>query len=377
MQKNKILTILSVAFLFRLVLWYIQYFVTNLPQAGRDTIMFDNWAHRMMNDNYGHTYQEIFMNGALLNGYIGSVIYSIVGRQPMLWGFFYLILGICTVYIIHKAVYMITKDYKFANRAGWFACLFPNMAIMSVIILREQPIHFFISLSVLYFIKYLKNKNAANFSIFLLAGCAASIFHSAVFSLFLGAILYLTLFAKKISIYSKILVVSLSIGGLFFINTTGIGLSKFGGSFESALEMASDGGGAMKEDAGSNYPDWLVLKGSVTDLLIVPIRIIAFLFAPLLPFLVRSGGQAIGLLDAFFYLAIFYNIFKNKVIHEKSDTAKYLFVTIFIMTFAFSFGASNFGTNIRHRAKLIPIILMIPLITEKERKSIKKFQQLK
>ncbi|NBL64819.1 hypothetical protein GV828_06350 [Flavobacterium sp. NST-5] len=331
----------------------------------------------MINDNYGHSYQEIFMNGALLNGYIGSVIYSIVGREPMIWGFVYLILGLCTIFNIHRAVYIITQNYKFANRAAWVAGLFPNMAIMSVIILREQPIHFFISLSLLYFIKYLKNKNALNFTVFLLTGAVASIFHSAVFALFLGAILYLTIFAKKIGVFSKVLVVSLAIGGLFFINTTGIGLSKFGGSFESAIEIASDGGGAMKEDAGSNYPDWLVLKGSITDLALIPVRIIAFLFAPLIPFLVRSGGQAIGLIDALFYLVLFFNIFKNKLIHEKSDAAKFLFVTIFIMAFAFSFGASNFGTNIRHRAKLLPIILMIPLITAKERKSIVKFQQLK
>lgn len=372
MQKNKILTILSTAFLFRLVLWYVQYFITNLPQAGKDTIMFDSWANRMVIDNYGHTYQEIFMNGALLNGYIGSVIYSVVGRQPMVWGFCYLILGVCTVYIVHRAAYLVTNNYKFANRAGWIACLFPNMAIMSVIILREQPIHFFISLSVLYFIKYLKEKNATNFIIFLLAGFAGSIFHSAVFALFMGAILYLTLFAKKISVFSKILVVGLSIAGLYFVNATGIGLSKFGGSFEGAVEIASDGGGALREDAGSNYPDWLLLRGSVTDLLLIPVRLIAFLFAPLIPFLVKSAGHAIGLIDALFYFLVFLNIFKNRAIHKKSDAVKFLVITSLVIVFAFSFGASNFGTNIRHRAKLVPIILMVPLISAKERKSILK-----
>src|SRR5690606_16615232 len=129
-----------------------------------------------------------------------------------------------------------------------------------------------------------------------------------------------------------------------------------------------DGGGGIKEDAGANYPNWLILKGGVTDILLIPIRFIAFLFAPLIPFLVKASTHLIGLIDAGAYLYIAYNIYKSRKYHFQNNLAKMILVVTFTMCLAFSFGASNFGTNIRHRAKVLPVLLMAPLFSKIEQK---------
>lgn len=372
LQKDKITQILFIAFLVRLILLFIQYNGYDLPQAGKDTVRLEKYAFEMLNGYRSTVFVDIIRDGAQLHCYIGYLIYSVVGRVPVVWSFIYLLLGLGTIYNIHKSVFLITNSYKLANRSAWIACFFPNMAIFSVILLREAPIHFFISLAVLYLIKYMKFKNSINIILFLIFGLLGSVFHSGVFSLFIGFLIFTILFAKKMNVFSKALLVGITLVGLYYINTTGIGLNKFGGSFEGALEGAIDGGGGMVEHGGSNYPDWLVLKGGVSDLFLIPFRIIAFLFAPLLPFLVRTGIHLIGLIDAVVYLYIIYNIFKNKNYHLNNNLAKMILVIVFSMSLAFSFGASNFGTNIRHRAKVLPILLMLPLFSKADHKKIKR-----
>lgn len=372
LQKNKLTTIILIAFLVRLILLFIQYSGYNLPQAGKDTVRLERWAFEMIQGYRSTDFIDIINNGAQLHCYIGYLIYSVIGRVPIIWSFLYLLMGLGTIFNIHKVVFLITNSYKLANRSAWIACFFPNMAIFSVILLREAPIHFFISLAVLYLVKYMKFKSSINIILFLIYGLIGSVFHSGVFSLFIGFLIFTILFAKKMNVFSKVLLVGVTLVGLYYINTIGIGLNKFGGSFEGALEGALDGGGGMVDHGGSNYPDWLVLKGGVMDIFLIPIRIVAFLFAPLLPFLVRTGSHLLGLIDASVYLYIVYNIFKNKSYHINNNLSKMILIIVFTMSLAFSFGASNFGTNIRHRAKVLPILLMLPLFSKAEHKKIKR-----
>ena len=104
---------------------------------------------------------------------------------------------------------------------------------------------------------------------------------------------------------------------------------------------------------------------------IVPIRLIAFFFAPLIPFMVKTSHHLIGLLDALIFIYLFVAIFKNRIAFKKNEIVKSVFVIVLFLSIPFSLGVSNFGTNIRHRAKILPVILMIPIYNKKERKTIR------
>ena len=367
MKFKKITLILIVAFLIRLILLIVQYSGTNLPQAGADSVRFERIAFELTRGYDNRSFLEVITNGAHLHAYIGSIIYSVFGREPIIWSLLFIILGLGTIYNIYRSVLLITNNVKIANRSALIACFFPNLGIFSVILLREIYIHFFLSIALFYLLKYLKTKTTSYILFFFIYGLIASIFHTAVISFAFGFVFYIVVFNKKISFFPKIIVVLMAFIGLYYINITGIGLDKFGGSFDNALEVALDGGGGINEEAGSNYSSWLYLKGNILDVFLLPVRCVAFLFAPLFPFFVKNGSHAIGLIDAAIYFLLFYNIYKNRFYHMKSENSKALLIIVLTMTIAFSFGASNFGTNIRHRAKILPIILMIPLINKKER----------
>jgi hypothetical protein len=376
-KGKKIIFILMVGFIVRLILLLYQYNVGNLPQAGADTIRFERVAHQISIGYDKRSFFEVISNGAHLHSYIGSIIYDIFGREPIIWSFFFILLGIGVIYNVYRSVLLTTNNFKIANRSAWIACLFPNLAIFSVVLLREIYILFFLSLAMFYLLKYIKYKKTNQVILFVFYALIGALFHSAVLSIIIGFIIYIILFSKKTSIVIKAFVLIISFTSLYYINLIGIGLDKFGGSFEGAFEQVLDGGGLINEDAGSNYPTWLWLKGGLSDILLLPIRIIAFLFAPLIPFIVKNVSHFIGLIDAFFYLLIFYNIFKNRFFHRKNDYSKAILILALTTVIAFSFGASNFGTNIRHRAKILPIILMIPLLNYKEKKHINQTYKFK
>jgi len=369
-KKNKIITILFIAFFVRFALLIYQYNIGNLPQAGADSVRFERIAYQISNGYSNQVFFDVISNGAHLHSYIGSLIYDVFGREPMVWSFFFILLGLGTIYNIHRTVLLTTNNYKFANKAAWIACLFPNMAIFSVILLREVYIAFFISFAAYYFAKYLKNKNSSSIVKAVVFSIIGALFHPAIFSFVIGMVIYVIFFNKKANVISKVLTISVCVGMLYFVNSIGIGLDKFGGSFESAVDTAMDGGIGINEDAGANYSSWLIPKGNITDFLLLPVRMIAFLFAPLIPFFVRSGSHLIGLFDALIYFLIFYNIYINRNFHKKNIYSKAFLTIIFTITLAFSFGAFNFGTNIRHRAKVLPIILLVPLLSKKDVRKI-------
>ncbi len=365
-MKNKITTIVVVAFLFRFILLLIDNFWFNLPQSGADSVRFDRTAYDMSLSST-ISVLDVITSGAKFHVWLGSLLYSVFGRVPFIWGFIMVLFGTGTVYNIHRGAYLVSENYQLANRSAWIAALFPNFAVLSAIILREAPIYFFVSLALVYFIRYIKFNSFPSILKFFVFGIIGSAFHSAVFALFIGFIFYNVVLNRKSHFMLKVLAIGLSIGALYLINQTGIGLSKFGGSLEGALDGLAEGGG-IAEHGNTNYPSWLHLTGSPLDIVLYPIRIVAFLFAPFIPFFAKSASHLIGVFDGILYFLIIRSIYLSRKILFKNEMSKAMIVVALSVIIAFSFGASNFGTNIRHRAKVLPILLFIPLLNKRERK---------
>lgn len=372
MNNQKKSQILFVAFLFRFILLLIDQFWFRLPQGGADTEYFDFLAKDMNNSPYSYSFLEIISSGALLFAYFGSIIYKLFGNEPFVWAFIMLLLGVGTVNNVYNGAYLITGNKKIASRSAWVVCLFPNLAVLSVLVLREAPIHFFSTLALVYLVKYIKNKNLINIVFFFLLAIIASIWHSAMFMFLFGGLVYITFFQKSNPIL-KIVVIIMGIGLLLFINSTGLGLSKFGGSFEEAVNKIDSG---FEGRGNAIYPSWMIMSGGLSDLWKLPIRMVAFLFAPFFPFMVKSASHLLGLLDGVFYFVIVYNIFKNrKITYKLFPIIKLPIVITIVVVIGFSFGASNFGTNIRHRAKVLPILLFCPYMTKNNIKKIKRLNR--
>jgi hypothetical protein len=359
---KSIRTVVGIAFGIRFFLLVLNSYFIQLPESGKDDRRFENlaWEWTITPPREMDAFAK---SGAGLFIKCGSVLYKVIGRQPFVWGFILVLMGTAAVNNIYKATLLLWGDKKQAIRAAWIAALYPEFAMLSALTLREVVIHFFLSLAIVALIRYWKYKKVNSLLTFLLYMGIATLFHTAMVLGLAGfglAVLIISQEGKKKSVFYKVAAFVLVAGGLVFINFTGIGLSKFGGSFDGAIDKFQTLE-ATEALGNAAYPDWLRMSGGASDLWKLPIRFVAFLFSPALPPMVKSASHAIGLIDALFYLYLANSIFKNRRTIKANKSAYVVVIISMVLALVFSLGVSNFGTAIRHRAKLLPLFLILAI----------------
>jgi len=368
MKPNiNITKILFVAFVIRFSLMLVNNYVVLLPHGDGDALSFERKAYLLSISGYDVDFIEYFLSGSRFFTLISSFIYLFVGREPFVLAFIMVLLGVWSVKLVHKASLLLFRDVSVAKKAAWIAALFPQFCLHSALLLREIPINIFLLLSIISFIKYWKYSKNSSLLPFIFFSSLATLFHSGMFFIFVGFIIFNIYRNKKnatvkISFSKKYGLPLLLILVMLFLNTNGIGLSKFGGSIESASETFEQTQN-FKTRGNSAFPQWMTINGGLSDAWKTPIRFIAFLFAPLLPFMVRSPGHIIGLLDALIYLFFFYRMYKNRHFLKSNTTTSAILTIALMLSLVFSMGVTNVGTGIRHRAKIAPlfILLFIPI----------------
>ena len=66
-----------------------------------------------------------------------------------------------------------------------------------------------------------------------------------------------------------------------------------------------------------------------------------------------------GVVDAAIYLFLFWNLYRNWRTIKKNRAAVVLLAMVLTLFLVYALGVSNFGTAIRHRAKMAPILLLL------------------
>lgn len=360
-KVNSIIDVLLAAFVLRIIFLFVNTYIFILPQGDGDAISNELAAY------YIATYGINDLNGLLQSGsgllrLIGAVVYSIFGRSPFLFGLVIVILGTLTVSNIHKASFLLWKNRKLSRRIAWFAALFPQFILHSALLLREIPVNFFITLAAIGVIKYWNygdRKQMLNIVLCILLG---TMFHTAVL-MALPVFFFTVLFKKQSNIsftkqlFIRIAGVLVLIVSLMFLNITGFGLKKFGGSFDNMFEVLEERE-ARDSRGGAAFPQWMRIQGTA-DLWKLPARVGTFLFSPAIPFLVKKTSHLIGMLDAMLYLLMLYYIYKGRKQIKRNKSANVLLMISFVLYIVFSMGTSNFGTAIRHRAKMAPLLLIL------------------
>lgn len=333
-----------------------------MPQGGWDAMHTEEEAYKLAQSGISNV-ASIFQSSVGAIRFVGAVIYSIFGRQPFLFGLFMVVLGTLTVSNIHKAALLLWQDPIVARRIGWFAVFFPQMILHSVLLLREMPVNYFLSLALISLIKFWKYKQQRKILSFIFFVMMAALFHTAVITALIGLLFAFLLIKQQNTSFlkqtlSRIFGIVVLIGGISFLQTTGYGMHKFGGSFDNVF-IILEAREALSTQGGAAFPEWMRIQGGSSDLWKIPVRLVTFLFSPAIPFLVKTPFHVIGLIDAFLYIAIFLNIFRFRKQLSFNKTALINFVIIIVVALTFSIGTSNFGTAIRHRSKIAPLLLVL------------------
>lgn len=360
LRSLEIKHILIVASIVRLILIFFNNFILKLPQSGVDTNNFHLGAIQIMND-WPYSLQKTLSSGAVLFSSLGALIYSLFGVSKLIWTICLVPFGILTIFYLYKLVFIISGDKKASVFAALVLALFPNVAILQSLLLRESIIHFLIFYSLYHLVKFAQTRRFVHLFIHIFSVFLASIFHSGCIALFFASAIALIFIIR----YKSLLVPSLLI--LFFVSialmmeSTGWGLDKFGGSFRVLIKYALLGGQQINDQATSNYSDWLLLKGSFYDIVMIPLRSIAFYGAPLIPFFVKIKVHWLVAIDSLCYIFLMVGIVKSWKMIMVNKYLQIVSLYILFFTLAYSFGASNFSTNARHRAKIASVLIILPV----------------
>ena len=369
-KYSEISNILLIAYLLRFIM------VVYLTIHGE----FDSDGYQVMAESFYNMdflkYLVSFQTGAYLYSWIIAGLWKITGESLVLIRIINCMLSFYCCVLGYKLSFYLYNNKEAAKKIAFIIAIFPNLIRFSSYFSSRETIFvftFLISIKMLYHY-YDTNKSKYAF-LFFVTVFVCTILHTSAISLLVGFLLILYKKAKTKSQIFKVIVLSmiLTIGTIFMIRN-GIGTEKLylnnGGLDGEKLawiqSASSEGRAAYLKGFGSNNIFITILQ--------LPIRVLYFLYTPFI-WMIRTPIDVLGFLDASLYLVFTYKLMK---IRKKNDISndysknktliRCIYISLIIMISMFSIGTSNYGTAIRHRAKMIiPILLLAtPALRKKE-----------
>lgn len=349
-KEKSIKNILIIGLFLRLVLLII----TNYSGSDGDWDGYGKMAERLASMDIVSYFKNI-QTGAFLYSWLIAGIWKIIGRSYMAIRVINMFISYLCCVLGYKLCLNITENKEISKKALLFITLFPNLIRFSVPFANREPIFIFsLLLSINSLFNYYKNKKIISVISFFIMTMIGTILHISAAFLIIGFLLILKNNAnKKSDILKLIFIIGIAVFVVLFMYNNNIGTEKLylnsGGVDAEKLawiqEASAEGRAAYLQGFSSNNIFITILQ--------LPIRMLYFLYTPFI-WMIRKPIDLLGLLDAILYVYITIKILKNrKKIKHDNKFLYYLLISILGMIIAFSIGTSNYGTAIRHRAKLI------------------------
>lgn len=352
-KEFKIQVILYMMVLVQLGIAFVDNYIMSFPLMGFDARAFEAlaWFSYENSVNVGR--------GAY-SYYILNPIYKLLKvRSAMVFE----VLNILFTLFINLNIYETLKKLKVDKKLLFLLMGISTLSPISLIyrtgVLREAVIIMFISFSLKNFIYYCIDKN--NFAMiraFVYSGIGA-IFHSGAIFIVGGYFLALSGGKKNQKVY-QILVFIVGIVG--FILFKDILLEKVGGGDVEAIIRANNY--TSLKMAGSGYLQSITTESLAQIVMYLPLFIFYFLFSPT-PDMFRGVLDIVSfsLNSSIFIYLIFNGIntfrkIKNRLTNQEKKIIKCLFISILFTVAVFSIGTRNAGTALRHRDKIVPLLIV-------------------
>lgn len=390
-RDQRLAAVLGLAFLTRLLLALVQRFVFALPDTGGDVIYFDTLglevaqsfatgAHPLAGYGIAHRY----------SAFIGF-FYALFGHAPLIPQMVNVIFGVTTVWAVSELARELSGKVRTGRAAALVAALFPTMNLYSVILLREYIMIVAVAVSLVFFVRWIKQGRNRNAYSAIVLSFIAPLFHIGMlflpaaygfFLIFYHPVERRFRFMPNVRIAAFLLVVV-----LLFLPTAPRGDQ---GDMEApgvkppvpvGVVTYPDGtpGKPVEEpssivtvnehlDAYTNRGRAVYLANlrpeSRLDIAIqTPIRVIHFLFTPV-PWQVETFQDMFGALDSLLYMVLVgFGLWGLWVIGRTRPTVAISILVVacfFLVTFAW--GVSNYGAAIRHREKLVFLFIAIGMV---------------
>ncbi|MDY3060764.1 phospholipid carrier-dependent glycosyltransferase [Fusobacterium sp.] len=354
-KENSIKKILFLMLFIQIIIACIDNYITIFPLMGFDARAFESlaWFSYENNVNVGR--------GAY-NYYILNPLYKIIKVRSAIT---IEVLNILFNLLTNLNIYSILKNLKIKKQLLvlliFIVALSPISLIYRTGVLRESIIIMFISYSLKSFITFMlsKKNNIEALKSFIYIGLGA-IFHSGVIFITTGYLIALLSGKKNQKIFQYLILILGAIGFILFKDTL---LEKVGGGDIDTI-IAVNNYTSLKM-AGSGYLQSITTTSLGQIVVYLPLFMFYFLYSPT-PDMFRGILDIVSfILNSSIYLYFtFYGFYlykkvKNQLTLTEKKIIKYFFISIIFTVAVFSVGTRNAGTAMRHRDKIVPLLIVI------------------
>ena len=370
--RNRILTApLLTGFLLRAVVAIVDIYVYRIPGV------FDGlrW-HKFARINAGAGILPSITDLQTGHGLYQSImtwLYWLFGPSRLMIQGINVLLGTLVIYNIWRIAELIWKDSRGSMRAAWLTAVFPSLVLYSAVLLREVAVAYPLSLGVLFVVRWMGDRRAIHIVKAAAALLVAMAFHSgaigllfAVASWVVGSWLRAVVSKNWVSFGRKTAAMVLASSAMLFVLVSGYGMDKFSNvdagevsSLQGQQDYYTRGRTAYLEDMRANDSVDLAVQS--------PLRLVYFLFAPF-PWMLSSIRDIFGLLDSGLFFWLIWRLFRKRKAVAENPRALVVVAVFASMAFVFALGVSNYGTAMRHRDKMLPLLIGVGATMMVERK---------
>ena len=339
-----------------------------LPYSGDDAVGFERSAWAMATSGWK----------AILDGfnptsgfdYIApfATVYALVGRVPQALMFYNVFLGVLTVWM----VYLVGKslgDRRVAVWAAWAIAIFPASILMSSLVLRESGVAFGVAVGALGVVQTMRHQKIG-FLLLAVAGLGfATLLHGGLLVPSIGILAGLAILQSRSSLgrgrihvptlAAALVAIILMAGAAAFVGAGNLRLASVGViNFETAESRVLATSERIAA-GGSSYYGGTTTESWGQAVVQLPGRTTLFMFSPL-PWTVRSATQVIGLMDGLIWMLMVMALVKHRRRIWDDPASRLLLIFVILGLMVYALGTTNAGTALRHRTKVIPVLL--PLV---------------
>lgn len=351
--KNEWLLVIFCGFALRLVILFIDLYVPSIMifSSGTDTEYFHEVSVLVANGQFPldqtHTMYVPFLSG----------LYYMIGDQRAYSQFLNIACWVFSAVFLFKSLNYLQIEKKLSFIALLIFTLMPNSIFMSSILLREALIIFLTTVSLYYFLRWVGERSFWQFGWAVVLSILAMMLHTGMIGMVLVYI------ASFVWLEREKLGKSLSTPLIYLLFTAGIGFIILQNSNIFLSKFVTEEGGAVEyeifAEGGSVYLASFSGLSGIAALIVAPLKMFYFLFSPL-P-LDWRGAADIGsfLFDSSIYLfligATLYGLYRSSMpIRMKL----FILLAIGLTVLIYSYGTQSAGTAMRHRNKIIPLLLL-------------------
>ena len=368
-KYKEIAWVIAIAFVLRISAALINLYVVTLPDAGIDATGFENLAWLWGKDGLTEATSHFFEYGLpYFYANLGSLVYAIVGRSPLILSSISVLAGVYCVVLVWKLSIEVWSAQRAAKKSAWLVAIYPILILYSSVTMREVFITLLFLYGMLNVVLWSKTRKIIHAFIALMAFSLQVLLHPGLAVagvLFIGLMLlyYNKRFFTSLIINSSINVHSFLV--MMFYLLLGLYISIYSASWVDAIgyrgwlsldtlvERAS-----IMYTGDAAYPSWLIAETPMQFLLLLVPKLFYYLFSPFL-WDISKFSHILGMLDGVVFIMLFLSIYSHRKYITSNPQAFTLLVFVIFLSLVFTIAVGNFGTGLRHRSKILPIVIII------------------